>query len=244
MSKALTWSHQGTGRSRADIVTLVLAVALHASALVLLQRPSQNLQLGVELLNAPELEMAQLDQPASVEPPPQPAASPGPDTRAPKPLRSPPEEVPVKEVSEGTPKIESSQAIQQQAIPVAPQRVLVDESGKGAAFNVRTSGVPRARPGRPRAPKYPAELDRLVLRNYPRYARSEGIESSVMAHVRLSAGGKVLNVRVADVSDDGWGFGEACARSIHQLPTWQPRLDERGNPIATVAVYACRFVNH
>ena len=269
MSSALTWADERTGRARTDVVTLLAAMALHASALVLFQEPSEKLPSGAQLLNAPELEMAMPEESVpNVEPSPEaapPEAPPGPELRAPKPQETPAEEVPVTEVSEGAPQIENSEATQEQEVLAATENVLVDESSKGSGFSVRTSEQPRggaatgklhwkkqeaspsgerrATQRRPRAPKYPAELDTLVLRNYPHYARSEGVESNVVAHVKLSAGGKVLNVRVADVSDDGWGFGEACARSIHQLPMWQPKLDDGGRPVATVAAYACRFVH-
>ena len=241
-----------------DTLALAIAAALHVVLLVWLPGESQARSTGVSLLDVPELNVA-LDPPESLpvgeagtDETSEDEAPNDPEVRAPQPSPRPAAPVQERPAPEPTPSdspaadpfdnVLASDADGRVAFPVS-ERASDREAKKTTTRSERAGGKRRVRRlGRPTDPRYPPALHSVVNRNYPRYARAEGVEGTVEAHVRLSDTGRVLHVRVASVTDDGWGFGEACTRSIHQLPVWKPKLDARGKPVPTLTRFFCRFV--
>jgi outer membrane biosynthesis protein TonB len=87
----------------------------------------------------------------------------------------------------------------------------------------------------------PPDLSPLVERNFPQIARMYRVEGRVIVSALLDENGVPSDVRVDSVTPEGKGFGEACARTVHQGPKWRPKLNRDGRPVATSVTYTCSF---
>ncbi len=80
-----------------------------------------------------------------------------------------------------------------------------------------------------------------VERNFPQIARMYRVEGVVTVSALLDEFGTPSDVRVDSVDPPGRGFGEACARTLHQGPKWRPKLNRDGRPVKTAVTYRCAF---
>ncbi len=124
--------------------------------------------------------------------------------------------------------------------PVVVSRRTADREGRGSQQASATGGRPRARGQKPRSrpPQQPENMDETLLQNYPKQARTQGIEGHALLKLRILADGRVADVRI--VRETYAGFGRACERTVRS-GRWRPRLDDAGRPVAVNITYTCRF---
>jgi len=94
-----------------------------------------------------------------------------------------------------------------------------------------------------RKPKPPpgVDLNALLERNYPRRARMQGVEGKVQVAMRVMPNGRLTQIRVREEFPPAFDFGDACRRTLEQLPAFEPPLDRDGNPVASDIKFTCSF---
>ena len=90
-----------------------------------------------------------------------------------------------------------------------------------------------------RAPRAP-NLDGALERNYPKQARLQGVEGVAVVRARVNPDGSIVVTGVESESVNGFGFGEACKRTLSGS-RWSPPVDDKGQAVATLIRYSCDF---
>lgn len=104
----------------------------------------------------------------------------------------------------------------------------------GTGVRVLPEGDLSRRPQPPSAELLNAALER----SYPKSARQQGIEGVARIRIRVLPSGKLQPL--ATLSETYPGFADACKTSLRDI-TFQPGLDDAGQPVATDISYSCRF---
>lgn len=91
-----------------------------------------------------------------------------------------------------------------------------------------------------RPPRQP-DLNLALENNYPARARREGVEGVAVVRIRVEPDGRVRIVRHRSESVAGYGFAEACAKTLRDSPAWSQPVDDQGRPVAVLIDYPCRF---
>lgn len=84
----------------------------------------------------------------------------------------------------------------------------------------------------------PPKLDSLLEQNYPAIARRQGKAGNAIVRLRIDADGRVRRARV--LSGSTAAFGRACRATVLGS-RWTPPRDRRGQSVATLVSYTCRF---
>jgi protein TonB len=92
-----------------------------------------------------------------------------------------------------------------------------------------------------RRPAPPAGMDPLLETNYPKRARLQGVEGSVLLRVRILPDGRLGAMTVLRETPEGWDFAEACRKTLRDGGRWERPIGRGGAPVATDVKYACRF---
>lgn len=91
------------------------------------------------------------------------------------------------------------------------------------------------------SPPNPPDLSATLERNFPKEARQQGVEGNTRVRLRISAEGKVSDLRVLSESVRGYGFGQACMKTLRGS-RWTPGRDAKGQAVATIIPgYTCEF---
>ena len=251
-------------------LTLVMSVAVHAAAFLglgLLRidnvRPNEDIveMALVEQPRAPEPEPDEAEPTPEPEPEPEPEPvkpPPKPVERAPKAPKEPPPE------PQAAPPAPAEEAIADfTGTTLTGESGWVTAVGSGAPME-KPIGKPGAQvTGRnvsgvtggviggtgmrvvaegdlSRKPKPPSAdiLNAALERSYPKSARQQGIEGVARIKLRVLASGKLQPI--ATLSETYPGFADACRSSLREV-SFQPGLDDAGQPVATEIPYTCRF---
>jgi protein TonB len=86
----------------------------------------------------------------------------------------------------------------------------------------------------------PPSLKRKLERNYPKRARSEGVEGEAVVRLQIGASGLPSNIRVISESPPGYELGTACVNTL-EGESWKPPVDKNGKRVSTRVTYRCGF---
>lgn len=86
----------------------------------------------------------------------------------------------------------------------------------------------------------PPALDEVLESNYPPDARAQGMGAVASVRIRIASNGQVSVLRVVSESIKGYGFGNACRKTLEGRP-WSPPIDKAGKPVAVEITYTCTF---
>ncbi|HEX2659753.1 MAG TPA: energy transducer TonB [Polyangia bacterium] len=103
---------------------------------------------------------------------------------------------------------------------------------------VRNPGPPLVAAADLSRPPAPPELADAVKQAYPADARAKGIPGKAVVRLRIAPDGRTSDIKV--VSESAASFGEAC-QSVLRGSRWSPPVDRRGQAVATVVNFTCRF---
>ena len=79
----------------------------------------------------------------------------------------------------------------------------------------------------------------MLLRNFPREAREQGIFGETRVRALVLADGTLSNIRVESGGEHG--FGAACRRTLAEGGKWPPPLDRGGTPVPQEIEFTCDF---
>lgn len=92
-----------------------------------------------------------------------------------------------------------------------------------------------------RRPAPPANMDAILRRNYPARAERQGVEGVARLRLRVLPNGRIRVLRAVSESVEGYGFSQACRRTVTAERWPQVSLDQQGEPVAFDITYTCRF---
>jgi protein TonB len=217
-----------------------------------------------EVLARREMEFEVVEPPKPAPPPP-PEPEVPPEPEKPEPARPKPAPKAAEPEPEPQPETPPSEASDE---PVADftGETLVAEGGEGGWSTRVGSGAPLrgpvgkigdapVPPGPPapvgpkvvgvedleRRPAPPTGMDDLLKANYPRRARLQGVEGSVLLRVRILPDGRLGAMSVARETPEGWEFAAACRKTLQAGGRWERPVGRGGAAVATDVKYTCRF---
>ena len=93
---------------------------------------------------------------------------------------------------------------------------------------------------KPPRPPSMTKMNGLLLKNYPKRAKTQGVDGLAKIRLQVGPSGKLSRFKIAEETGS-WGFGEACIQTVKQGGRWTPAVDKRGRPGSYPLVYVCRF---
>ena len=228
-----------------EIGWTALAVVLHLLLLLVLPAVQERTALAAssDPVGFDVIEAGTGDEPTEPDPEPEPIAPPQPIARA---RTTPPP------------------AAQPQApAPVTFDDVMTNEGGGSSGWSVAvrdnkdrdTDAPPTSSLGGPRGsgtgavtdvgnlsrkPR-PPNLRRILERNYPKRARAENKEGEAVVRLQINPDGQPSSIRVLTEEPKGFGFGEACSKTLRGQRWPGAPVNAKGERVATRVNYTCRF---
>lgn len=92
-----------------------------------------------------------------------------------------------------------------------------------------------------RRPAPPAGMDAKLEANYPRRARLQGVEGTVLLRVRILPDGRLGAMHVLRETPEGQEFADACRKTLQDGGRWERPVGRGGAAVATDVKYVCRF---
>ncbi len=90
-------------------------------------------------------------------------------------------------------------------------------------------------------PGPPEGMNGLLEANFPRRARMQGVEGSALMRVRILPDGRLGAISTIRESAEGWGFADACVKTLRQAGRWKRAVAKGGGAVATNINFTCRF---